>query len=112
MLIFARYAEEMEQDWRILRICTAWPEIFRPQHELEEGKAGGIPASDDDKRCVLDGARDHMSYQGRQSRRIWLRRRAPVGIDRRLGRKESCNKHNFGHGLLTLDMLKRKIGMG
>ena len=33
-------------------ICL-WPEIFRPQNELEEGKAGGIPASGDEIGHVL-----------------------------------------------------------
>ena len=55
---------------KILRTCTAWPEVFRPQHELEEGEAGGIPASDDDKNCGPFRSWDRSSYRGRQIRRI------------------------------------------
>ena len=33
-------------------ICL-WPELFRPQSELGEGKAGGIPASDHESGSLL-----------------------------------------------------------
>ena len=38
----------MKQNERTFAYICWWPEIFRPQDELEEGKAGGIPASGDE----------------------------------------------------------------
>ena len=38
----------MKQNGKISAYICWWPEIFRPQNELEEGKAGGIPASGDE----------------------------------------------------------------
>lgn len=42
----------MKQTENSAYICW-WPEIFRPQNELEEGKAGGIPASGNEIGHVL-----------------------------------------------------------
>ena len=38
----------MKQNQRFSAYICWWPEIFRPQSELEEGKAGGIPAFGDE----------------------------------------------------------------
>ncbi len=47
------YKGKMKRSMRISAYICWWPEIFRPQGELEEGKAGGIPASDDEIGCLL-----------------------------------------------------------
>ena len=48
-------AHEGEMKWngKISAYICSWPEIFRPQNELEEGKAGGIPASGDELQSLL-----------------------------------------------------------
>lgn len=42
------YKGKMKRSERISAYICWWPEIFRPQNGLEEGKAGGIPASGDE----------------------------------------------------------------
>ena len=44
---------KMKRNGKILAYICSWPEIFRPQNELEEGKAGVIPASGDEIRSLL-----------------------------------------------------------
>ena len=64
------YKGNMKQNQRFSAYICWWPEIFRPQNELEEGKAGGIPASGDEIGHVLSRVMGSDTLSGKNNARI------------------------------------------